>query len=849
MKITDYYNLLNGNKASEGEKIFLQLLPEIFNTEVLDYLENEVQICEDLSSTTDGKSKYIDFVLKTKDNEFAIEIQSTKYHAQEHTTSERYNSLVEKNNYLHFHYGAKYMEFTYKHLTETPDYVKNIIRRTVCGDEILRGLYLGSDIQNIHPHKIQKEALKRILDSRKNGEDKALCVMATGIGKTYMAAFDVLRFKPKKLLFIVHREEILKKSLKSFHDVIGGDINHDYGLFNKDNKNIHKKYLFASVQSLTKRNLEKYFDKKMFDYIVVDETHHIAAKSYQYFYKFFDPKFTLGLTATPIRTDEKDILNFYNNKSVFEISLNKCIELGYLTPFKYIALEDNVDYSNIKWNGRKYDLNDLNKKLMIKERDFLIIQEYRKIVENFKHAIGFCTSIEHADYMTEIFNNNGIRAVSIHSRMTNREDKIKDFDNHKYEVAFSVDIFNEGVDFKTVNILLFLRPTESKVLFQQHLGRGLRLSNQKFETIILDFIGNHNQQKIPLESLGLELDKLTKDEKDVYWYTLNGITLKFDKKIIEQINLLTLQTEKIVDKDVGAHWVSYRKFLRKQYEDNLYWNIGHQQRDIPTNLRALEIINKNPSIKDNELIKQMDPILKAGTRGLIFCKHIGLLYKKNGKWVTNKVLDNVFRDGNYEESSSYIDRLSDQFEKYYYFNLLTHSKVNKWKSEQIDYSRFGIFPIFAIYQYLIRIHELGESAPHITEDEFKFFINVTQSHEEINDYLINHLLEYRRLDTIQKNKVRKYLIQKDNRFKGKLDDRFYNYIHLSKYLIVENGQIKVRQKMLDSLIEKVNEFEKLYNNNRLITWDHNSPDIYANFLRSDQDFLAYHTLNHSSQSV
>jgi len=200
----------------------------------------------------------------------------------------------------------------------------------------------------------------------------------------------------------------------------------------------------------------------------------------------------LGLTATPDRMDRKDIFELFEYQKVFEYTLNDAIENGFLVPYTYYGLKDNIDYSKIRYQGNKYNVNDLDRYLIIHSRNEQIYNEYLEKGKGFK-AVGFCCSIKHADEMAKFFNDKGIPSFSITSQSPDRDELINKFRDNQFSVAFTVDLFNEGIDFPDLRVLLFLRPTESKTIFIQQLGRGLRLCSGKDNVVVLDFIGNYKK--------------------------------------------------------------------------------------------------------------------------------------------------------------------------------------------------------------------------------------------------------------------------------------------------------------------------------------------------------------------
>ena len=349
--------------------------------------------------------------------------------------------------------------------------------------------------KNIEPNGTQIEALYELNKTKSEGFDKALVVAATGTGKTYLAAFDSKNYS--KILFVAHREEIIKQAQKSFYKVSPDKTS---GLYYGKNKETKKDIIFALVQTLgRKQNLEN-FKRDEFDYIIIDEFHHAVANNYKNILEYFTPKFLLGLTATPERLDNKDVFALCDYNNVYEIRLKEAINKGFLTPFRYYGIyDDTIDYSQINLRNGKYDEKDLEEKLMINKRAELVLNHYLKY--NFKRTIAFCASRNHAEYMAEYFTQHDIPAAAVYSGeqseyTENRNEAIDKLKNNKLNVLFTVDMFNEGVDIPTIDSVLFLRPTESPTIFLQQLGRGLRIAENKKYLTVLDFIGNYKKANL-----------------------------------------------------------------------------------------------------------------------------------------------------------------------------------------------------------------------------------------------------------------------------------------------------------------------------------------------------------------
>jgi superfamily II DNA or RNA helicase len=347
---------------------------------------------------------------------------------------------------------------------------------------------------SLEPTELQVEALDALeFYRRAKGWRKAVIVMPTGTGKTILSVLDARRFGGK-VLFLVHRLDILSQSVAVYQKVwptvkvgyLTGEI--------RENENACE-VLFASKDTLRQASELARFKRNAFDYIIIDEVHHGQSPTYRDIIEYFRPKFMLGMTATPDRLDRKDIFELFDYNKAYEVPVSDVIERGFLVPYTYYGLTDNIDYSKIRYENNKYRVEDLERYLIIPKRNAAILREYLEKGHGDK-AIGFCVSIKHAERMAEFFIENGIAAAAIHSEAPDRDALIDSFRNNKITVVFTVDLFNEGVDFPNVQVLLFLRPTESKTVFVQQLGRGLRLAPGKERVRVLDFIGNYKRANL-----------------------------------------------------------------------------------------------------------------------------------------------------------------------------------------------------------------------------------------------------------------------------------------------------------------------------------------------------------------
>ncbi len=340
------------------------------------------------------------------------------------------------------------------------------------------------------PNSAQAEALIALADTRLAKQSKGLVVLATGMGKTWLAAFDVLQFKAKKVLFVAHREEILIQAERTFRTLLPQSTT---GHFNANTKVVDADIVFASIQTLGKPEYLNRLDKTHFDYVIVDEFHHAGAVSYQLLLNHFTPQFLLGLTATPERTDQADILSLCDNNLVFETNIIDGIESGILVPFHYQGVKDEtVDYRELPWRNGKFDPQQLVNLFATQKRAKHVFAHWQ--THKQQRTLAFCVSKAHADFMAQWFSARGIKAVSVHSDSeVRRGEALSQLNAGEIEVIFSVDLFNEGTDLPSIDTILILRPTESKILFLQQLGRGLRTSPETHKTFVsvIDFIGNH----------------------------------------------------------------------------------------------------------------------------------------------------------------------------------------------------------------------------------------------------------------------------------------------------------------------------------------------------------------------
>lgn len=354
----------------------------------------------------------------------------------------------------------------------------------------------AKESKKIIPNQMQKAALQELKGLIKQGENKALVVSATGTGKTYLGAFAVKSYRPKRFLYLVHRSQIAKKARDSFYQVIGGNKK-DFGLLSGNHHDLNARYLFATVQTMSQNNILEKISPDEFDYILIDEAHRAAAPSYQKILNYFKPKFWLGMTATPERMDEQNIYEIFDYNLAYEIRLRDALEEKMLAPFHYVGVEDyEVDGEVID------ETSNLSRLVDQKRVDYLLKQiDYYGYCGKQARGLVFCSRRDEAKKLAELFSNEGHPALALTNGDSEkrRNEVVEKLEHGEIEYIFTVDLFNEGIDIPDLNQIIMLRNTQSSIVFIQQLGRGLRKYPGKDYVTVIDFIGNYkNNYLVPI---------------------------------------------------------------------------------------------------------------------------------------------------------------------------------------------------------------------------------------------------------------------------------------------------------------------------------------------------------------
>lgn len=421
--------------------------------------------------------------------------------------------------------------------------------------------YVNAMDAKINPNSMQRKALRELRRYRDTGVKKALIISATGSGKTYLAAFDARNFGAKRLLYIVHRESILKDAKESFVKVFGAE--RTYGFYTGNENSLEADFIFATSNMLG-RHLDS-FKKDEFDYIIYDEVHHVVAETGKKIFEYFEPEFILGLTATPERMDNQDIFTLFDQNVPFELRLRDAINNDLVVPFHYYGIRDQlVDYSSKDKMTIAKNIAEQNNIEFIKSQ----IEKYRKPGEKLK-CIAFCTNIQSCRLMAEELYEEGYHTISL-TGINDTGVRIKAFkdlqdENNLLEIICTVDILNEGVDIPQVNMVLFLRPTESQTVFIQQLGRGLRKYPGKDYVTVLDFIGNNYDRAVQIAMALGTLGKTTYMEKA---YLKEMIRTNFESLDIPEVKIEIddLSKEEIINFIDKTNFNS-RVFLEKDYKN------------------------------------------------------------------------------------------------------------------------------------------------------------------------------------------------------------------------------------------------------------------------------------------
>lgn len=513
---------------------------------------------------------------------------------------------------------------------------------------------------DVHPYYFQTKILNEIEAEREVfGKHNNLVVAATGVGKTMISAFDFKRLYLEnkghyRLLFVAHREEILKQSLYTFRAVLRDNNFGD--LFVGGHVPDSLDHLFVSIQTFNSQKMWTYTSAENYDYIVVDEFHHAAASSYVRLLDYYKPKELLGLTATPERMDGQNVLGYFDGRITSELRLGEAINNKLLAPFQYFCISDTVDLAHLKWRRGGYDTRELSRVYTSNERRsgeiVKALHRYVNDVEEVK-ALAFCVSVDHAEYMATYFSKAGIASMNLDSS-TNKDKRNSakaKLTSGDIKILCVVDLFNEGVDIPAVNTVLFLRPTESLTVFLQQLGRGLRLHEHKECLTVLDFIGQAHknydfEQKFKAIMTSNRHSVKHMIEKDTYFLP-KGCFLQLEKQakayVLRSVKNLTMNKTRIVKQMTYFEQETQKPLVIKEFCEHYHLELpelyGKQGKYSFYGLKHEAGVSDSYVKPDVALIRKLKNVFHLNSRQLI---QYMLAYLRGEVYEYNKYYHNVF---------------------------------------------------------------------------------------------------------------------------------------------------------------------------------------------------------------
>ena len=474
--------------GSMAENLFIHLFEEVFGADKTGYLYSQYPFFDIYND-----SRFADFLLENGGKRVAIEIDDDASHLPGYVSQQKhYDDLTKQNSMIHM--GWAVYRWPVRVLQEQKERVKDELRIFLGDHPLFRTIADYLPTQRGHSFELkehQQEALDSLAAMRAKNETIALLYHATGTGKTVTAVTDAKRVGGR-VLFIAHTKDLITQAAETFGRVWPEA---SVGLYVEDHKERDTQIICGSVQSIA-LNLESFFPES-FDYLIVDEAHHASAETYQKVLAYFNPRFTLGLTATPERSDGTDILEIFKN-TAHRLDIQTAVEIGELVPVRCIRIHTNIDLTKVRFNSIQYNIRDLESKIFVPERNKLIVDTWMDYVRD-KRTVIFCASRKHAELIAGDLQQRGVDAMAVDGSMklAERNEATARFAAGKLKVLCACDLLNEGWDCPETEVLFMARPTMSKVLYTQQLGRGMRLCEGKASLMVFDFVDNASQYNMP----------------------------------------------------------------------------------------------------------------------------------------------------------------------------------------------------------------------------------------------------------------------------------------------------------------------------------------------------------------
>ncbi len=480
--------------GSISEDLFIELFSETFGAEKAGYLYSQYHFYDIYQN-----SRYADFVLEAGAKRIAIEIDDETSHNKSLVASNKfYDDLLKQNSMVHL--GWEVYRWAVRQLQIQPEAIKDELRVFLgrypkfreIEDYLPRQRTKALDGSNLELKNHQAEALKSLQTMRNNNETIALLYHATGTGKTVTAVMDAKNYGGR-VLFLAHTQELVNQAAETF-SALWPDVS--TGRYMESVKQPNAHVVCGSIQSVA-LHLDSFKDNA-FDYLIIDEAHHASADTYQKVLSYFKSSFTLGLTATPERTDDnRVILDIFKN-TAHKLDIQTAVEIGELVPVRCIRIHTNIDLTKVRFNSIQYNIRDLESKIFVPERNQLIADTLIRYARD-KRTVIFCASVKHAYQIADILCAEGIRATAVSGEMklSERKEFQNKFVKREIQVLCACDLLNEGWDCPEIEVLFMARPTMSKVLYTQQLGRGMRLFDGKESLMVFDFVDNASQYNMP----------------------------------------------------------------------------------------------------------------------------------------------------------------------------------------------------------------------------------------------------------------------------------------------------------------------------------------------------------------
>lgn len=479
--------------GSSAENLFIDLFSDTFGAEKAGYLYSQYPFFDIYQN-----SRFADFVLENGAKRIAIEIDDEASHNPRLVSKDKYcDDLLKQNSMIHL--GWDVYRWTVRQMQKQPDTVKDELKVFIGNDPRFKEIddYLPTQRgqafsgEKLELREYQQEALDSLSEMRAKKETIALLYHATGTGKTVTAVMDAKRCGGR-VLFVAHTMELVNQAFSTFESLW---TDASVGKFADSIKDTESHVVCGSIQSVA-LNLDMFKDDD-FDYIIIDEAHHASADTYQKVLAYFNPKFILGLTATPERADDTNILEIFKN-TAHKLDIQTAVEIGALVPVRCIRIHTNIDMTKVRFNSVQYNIRDLDVKICVTERNQLIVDTWLEYVKN-RRTVVFCASVKHAEQVAQLFKEAGVAAVAVSGSMktSERNEQLAKFASGETKVLCACDLLNEGWDCPQTEVLFMARPTMSKVLYTQQLGRGMRNSEGKEHLMVFDFVDNASQYNAP----------------------------------------------------------------------------------------------------------------------------------------------------------------------------------------------------------------------------------------------------------------------------------------------------------------------------------------------------------------